>query len=49
MKQLSCLFTALLVLAMVSCSSSNEPKMISPTSTEFTPEGVVELYIDELE
>lgn len=45
MKQLSCLFTALLVLAMVSCSSSNEPKMISPTSTEFTSGGLAK-YIE---
>lgn len=36
MKRLSYLLTALLVFEMASCSSSNGPKEITPTSTEFT-------------
>lgn len=36
MKKISLLFTGVLLAALCSCSSSNEPKEISPTSTDFT-------------
>ena len=36
MKQISFYITILVMVALCSCSSSNEPKEISPTSTEFT-------------
>lgn len=36
MKKLSFYVTIMVMVAMCSCSSSNEPKEISPTSTEFT-------------
>lgn len=36
MKKITLLFTGVLLAALCSCSSSNEPKEISPTSTDFT-------------
>lgn len=49
MKKITLLFAGVLLAALCSCSSSNEPKEISPTSTEFQSGGLSKLIevVDE--